>query len=206
MPIIVNKIKRSILKPMVKIASLFIRDKEQRKIFRKNILHNDTINFIGNSYAIKPFNSFPDTKIGKYVSIASNVTLGLWQHPINLVSTSPVVYNNNPQYLDAQIYGKSVEVGHDVWIGSGAMVMAGVHIHTGAVVAAGSVVTKDVPPYAIVGGVPAKIIKYRFDEPTRNKLLASEWWEYSPQVIKKLPYDDIDKFLSELEKIKSSAA
>ena len=173
-----KKIKHIFLKPIVKVVAMFIKDKEQRKIFRKNILRDDTINFMGNSYAMKPFFSFSQIKIGKYVSIARNVTLGLGQHPTNLVSTSPIIYNNNPQYLNVEQYLKPVEIDNDVWIGTSAIVMGGVHIHTGAIVAAGAVVTKDVPPYAIVGGVPAKIIKYRFDEPTRNKLLASKWWEY----------------------------
>ena len=70
-------------------------------------------------------------------------------------------------------------MGHDVWIGAGVKFRGGVTVGTGAIVAAGSVVTKDVPPYAIVGGVPAKLIRWRFPEAERERLLASEWWRYN---------------------------
>ena len=77
-----------------------------------------------------------------------------------------------------------VTMGHDVWIGRDVTLLCGTHIGTGAVVAAGAVVTKDVPPYAIVGGVPAKILKYRFDPKTIAGLLASEWWLWPDDKIK----------------------
>lgn len=79
-------------------------------------------------------------------------------------------------YLDS-LKGISVVIGSDVWIGARAAILEGVTIGDGAVVAAGAVATKDVPPYAIVGGVPAKIIKYRFDEETIKKLLELKWWD-----------------------------
>lgn len=78
--------------------------------------------------------------------------------------------------------------------------MDGVHIADGAIIAAGAVVTKDVPPYAIVGGVPAKIIKYRFDEETIRRLLAVKWWDKDINFIKRLPFNDINKCLDILEK------
>lgn len=121
--------------------------------------------------------------IGKFCSIGADVKIGLGKHPIDFVSTSPVFYslrakNRNLSFATEQHYNEyeDVQIEHDVWIGSNAVVNAGVKIGTGAVVAAGAVVTKDVPPYAIVGGVPAKIIKYRFDDETISKLLKSEWW------------------------------
>ena len=199
---IIKKIKLAILKPIVKIIALFIKDKEQRKIFRKNILKPDTINFVGNSYAMKPFWLCTKAQIGKYVSIARDVTLGGGEHPLDILTTSPALYGHNPKYIDPKIYCKPVIIDNDVWIGARAIIKNGVHISTGAVIASGAVVTKDVPPYAIVGGVPAKVIKYRFDEETRKELLESKWWDYPYDKIKKLPYDDVNNFLKELKKIK----
>lgn len=131
--------------------------------------------------------------IGNYCSIAHEVNMGLGQHPIDLVSTSPLFYRkSNPlgkslvnQDLDFEEY-KPITIGHDVWVGARAMIMDGVNVGTGAIVAAGAVVTKDIPSYAIVGGVPAKIIKYRFEEDERKQLLSSEWWNLKPEeVVKK---------------------
>ena len=82
-----------------------------------------------------------------------------------------------------------IVIGNDVWIGYHATIMQGVTIGDGAIVGARAVVTKDVPPYAIVGGVPARILKYRFDESTRKKLLVLKWWDWDPEKIKaNLPY------------------
>jgi hypothetical protein len=83
------------------------------------------------------------------------------------------------------------EIGNDVWIGDRAFIMAGVRIGDGAVVAAGAVVTKDVPPYAVVGGVPARIIKYRFDQPTVDKLLELKWWRYDISEFGEVDWSDV---------------
>ena len=94
---------------------------------------------------------------------------------------------------------KVVTLGHDVWIGQRAIVMPGVNIGTGAIVAAGSVVTQDIPPYAIVGGVPAKIIKYRFSDAVIERLLKTEWWRYHPKDIIPLKMADVGGFLDRFE-------
>lgn len=128
--------------------------------------------------------------IGAFCSIANNLIVGGAQHPMNWVSTSPVFYavsggtghhlgNNTPPP------DKRTIIGNDVWIGSRVTIMQGVRISNGAVIGAGSVVTKDVPPYAIVAGVPAKIIKYRFSEEIIAKLEASKWWDLPEKVLAK---------------------
>lgn len=119
--------------------------------------------------------------IGAFCSIAANVGVSYGDHPLHLTSTSPAFYLGNfglidKTWFDVTPYQKKIIIDHDVWIGRDVTLLTGVHIGVGAVVAAGAVVTRDVPPYAVVGGVPARILKYRFEEKTRERLLASSWW------------------------------
>ena len=123
-----------------------------------------------------------NTEIGKFCSIASGVEIGLPQHLISGVSSHPIFYLKNtplPKVFseeDTYVTTKRTYIGHDVWVGKNAMIMSGINVGIGAVIGAGAVVTKDVPAYAVVGGVPAKIIKYRFNDELRNELAFSEWW------------------------------
>jgi len=103
-------------------------------------------------------------------SVAYGVRIGLPEHPVNMVSTSPKIYRNIKSKDIKDVYFPPI-IGNDVWIGANAIILQGVTIGDGAVIAAGAVVTKDVPPYAIVGGVPAKVIKYRFSDDVILKLL-----------------------------------
>lgn len=125
------------------------------------------------------------SKIGKFCSIASNVHIGVGAHPTNFVSTHPTFYANNKPFktfADKMYFTEesgAIEIGNDVWIGSNSVILNNCRIGDGAIVALGSVVTKDVPPYAIVGGVPAKLIKYRFTEKDIIELLKIQWWNKS---------------------------
>ncbi len=151
--------------------------------------------------------SLVNTSVGAFCSISAGCTIGAAGHPMQFVSTSPVFYQGknflrtNFSENKYEEYERTV-IGNDVWIGAKAVIKSGVNIGNGAVVAAGAVVTKDVPPYAVVGGVPAKIIKYRFDEETIAALESVKWWEYSASELKKYGkyFDDPKKFLSEVNK------
>lgn len=127
-----------------------------------------------------------NASIGKFCSVSKDVCIGLPSHPTKFISTSPLFVNiqNGTGYSWAKqdlfnsVPGK-VLIGNDVWIGMKSTIMGGITIGNGAIIAAHSVVTKDVPPYAIVAGVPSKIIKYRFDDDIIEALQKSEWWNRS---------------------------
>lgn len=128
-------------------------------------------------------------KIGAFCSIASDVEIGGAQHPLDWVSTSPVFYNvsgGTGRHLGSLTISniKETIIGNDVWIGVKAIIMQGVSIGDGAVIGAGAIVTNDVPPYAIVGGVPAKIIRYRFEESLIKKLLQTKWWNLNDEQLR----------------------
>lgn len=125
-----------------------------------------------------------NTCIGKFCSIGNNVLINPWQHPLNLISSSPKLYRNILKwggYIDTP---KQTVIGNDVWIGSGSCILDNITIGDGAVIGANSVVTKDVPPYAICVGNPAKIIKYRFDDTKIKQLLDEKWWNWDDEKIR----------------------
>ena len=111
--------------------------------------------------------------IGNYCSIANNVSIGQGEHNIYKVSTSSLFYDDPYNELT----NKDCIMGNDVWIGVDSIILRGVTIGNGAVIGANSVVTKDVPSFAIVAGSPAKVIKFRFDEKIINLIERSKWWE-----------------------------
>ena len=143
-----------------------------------------------------------NVSIGAFCSIADRVCIGGAGHPIERVSSSPVFHEGknilsvNFQNFPYKHTPKTM-IENDVWIGMGAIIKAGVSIHNGAVIGSGSIVTHDVPPYAIVGGNPARIIRYRFDENTSQALENIKWWEWDFEKIRKESYlfDDVAKFL-----------
>lgn len=157
-------------------------------LLENSIVNNSEINsytYLGKNCLVQ------NTSIGKFCSIANDVLIGLGNHPLDLLSTSPLFYRrNNPlkiSFLTKEfeiIEYKPISIANDVWIGTRSIIMDGVSIGNGAVIAANSVVTKDVPPFAIVGGIPAKIIKYRFPENKIEEMLAQKWWIWDLDKIK----------------------
>lgn len=147
----------------------------------------------------------PETEVGAFCSIGVDVVLGPSQHPTGWLTTHPFPYLADKKLPGVDYEQKRfdavrpVKVGNDVWIGDRAVVMDGVTIGDGAIVGACAVVTKDVPPYAIVAGVPARIIRYRFDENMVKELLKLQWWRYD--VAKMASFDWSDS-RSCMEKIK----
>ncbi len=154
--------------------------------------------------------------IGKFSSIASNVTTIIGRHPLSepFATTSPAFFSlnskkfqNGSTFASLQMFkensyvdeerGIAVQIGSDCWIGEGAAIVNGVIVGDGAVVLARAVVTKDVPPYAIVGGIPAKVIKYRYDQDTIDFLLKIKWWNQSPEWL-----SENWKLLCDIDKLK----
>lgn len=126
--------------------------------------------------------------VGSFCSIANNVVIGSSQHPMEWISTSPVFRAGRDSVktkYSEHIFDdwKSTNIGHDVWIGEKALIKQGVNIGNGAIIGMGSVVTKNVEPYTIVAGCPAKIIRKRFDEETIKKLQEIKWWTWNDEQI-----------------------
>jgi acetyltransferase-like isoleucine patch superfamily enzyme len=141
--------------------------------------------------------------IGAFTSIANGVILGGARHPMEWVGMSPVFYAGRDsvkaKFSEHPLAKQpEVSVGNDVWIGRSAIVLGGVAIGDGAVVGAGSVVTKNVPSYAIVAGNPARIIRYRFEDVVIRELEAIEWWHFPESRLKDLGecFNDVERFLS----------
>lgn len=143
--------------------------------------------------------------IGRYCSIGRMVTIAAGMHNMTSVSTSPILKGiRTPPYNSEEINllkptpkKAPTIIENDVWIGDGVVILPGVRICTGAVIGANSVVTRDVEPYAIVGGVPAKFIRFRFPPQISEMLLKSEYWEHTPEVLNTAPLSNVFKFLSE---------
>ena len=150
--------------------------------------------------------------VGRYCSIAGQVRIGDHEHPIDWMSSSPAYYNDerfafHPAGVTTRVpedrctFRKSApRIGNDVWIGSRATILRDVTIGDGAIVAADAVVTKDVPPYAIVGGVPAKTIRYRFEPDVIERLMAVRWWRFSPAQLDGIDVTDVEPALDEIER------
>lgn len=147
------------------------------------------------------------SKIGKYSCIGPYVRTTSGAHPLCFVSMHPAFYSTRGQagftYVNKQKFSENIDrsyhtiIGNDVWIGDSALLLEGIKIGDGAVVAAGAVVTKDVPPYAVVAGIPAKIIRYRFKEDEIESLLKIKWWDQSADWLKMHAdsFENIDSFI-----------
>lgn len=184
-----------------------------KSIIHKMVTINDyssvTESVIGDYTYISIGSSFFNTEIGKFCSIASGVKCGLGMHPSRkFVSTFPAFFSIRGQSLlcfaEKNFYKEldRIKIGNDVWIGANVTILDGVNIGNGAIIAAGAVVNKDVDDYAIVGGVPAKLIRYRFSEREIKFLLKDKWWNKSEEWLKKnyKKFHNIDEYMSMLKR------
>ncbi len=198
-------------------------------IFQKSCVISDTDFFEGNNnvggrihnshigygtYIVGENGYIHDCKIGRFCSIASSCHIGLGDHALNMVSTSPLFYSSHSllpdHFLSEDIPVREctikdtnykVIIGNDVWMGYNVCVKEGVTIGDGAIIGAKSLVTKDIPPYSIAVGIPAKVIKYRFTPEQIQKLLEIKWWEKDITWIKENihTFSDIDSFIAKAE-------
>ena len=208
----------------IKTASvlLYFYSREKRKAFRRKHSRFSRENgklfrtgIIGEYTYVVPGSVIVDSRsrIGKFCSIAKNVSIGTTMHPLHSLTTHPVSYTGEaddlriPPENRVDFRNKTpVRIGNDVWIGLNAVVMDGVTIGDGAVIGAGAVVTKDIPPYAIAVGMPARVIKYRFDPETVARLLKTRWWDRPREVIERLPQGDVAACLQILEALDEETA
>lgn len=165
-----------------------------RNIVRRGVTIGRDVHIDKYSYVSGPNTTINSAFIGKFCSIAMGVKIGMDEHEYRIVSTHPFLYSKKfgsfvKQSNSLQKKHRPI-IGNDVWIGANAIVCRGVEISDGAVVAAGAVVTKNVPAYAIVAGVPAKVIGKRFDDNTIEELISLRWFDWSDEKIK----DEIDSF------------
>lgn len=172
-----------------------------RKIFKE--YHQIEIGLYSHGGCFIPFQVDKNTKIGRYCSIAQTARVMNRNHPLEFKSTHAFFFNPIFKFCKENVNPHiPLEIGNDVWIGHNALIMPHVRkIDDGAVIAAGAVVNKDIPPYAVVVGNPARVVRYRFSQEKIDELLKSKWWEKTIEEIE----IEINDFLKPFELQKDSS-
>jgi acetyltransferase-like isoleucine patch superfamily enzyme len=194
-----SKLIKKVYLPAIKNSGL---DKKAKICSGSHIVNSK----IGRYSYVGNYSSIIDCEIGQFCSISDYCAIGGMSHPLDWVSTSPVMYSGRnclrTNFSDLPYNAsKHTVIENDVWIGDGCHIKAGVHLSTGCVIGMGSVLTKDVGPYEIWAGNPAKLIRKRFDDVTIDKLLKTEWWNWPDEKIKKYAQfaNDPERFIEVIE-------
>lgn len=203
------------------LKSPYIRLGAGAKIIKSNIIDHLTIDTdscinkcdIGQYFGLGCFSYVANTEIGRYCTFGARVSIGAFSHPTNWLSIHEFQYRDT-----ANIYGSSIldggvniappnattNIGCDVWIGDNACVRAGVSLGHGAIVGLGAVVVTDVPPYAIVVGNPARILRYRFSKEIIASLVRLQWWELEMTYLKGIDFSDVNGAMAAVEEIRKN--
>ena len=192
--------KHAVIRTVCKLEGGEFHSKTLRAIFSE---YHDIHIGIYSYGCFSPENIPAGTLIGRYCSFARGILILNGSHPVTFKSTHPFFYNPSLGYADKVLIERTkIVIRNDVWIGANATILPSVsQIADGAVIEAGSVVTKSVPPFAIVAGNPATILKYRFTEETINRIIQSAWWERDIESIKENQFE-FAEFIKPLEEKK----
>jgi virginiamycin A acetyltransferase len=174
-----HRVRRVILSLVTRFDGGELYSTLLRRIFRH--YHSVDIGMYSMGGCFDPYRFDPKTSLGRYCSIARSARVLRGNHPMNFKSMHGFFFDPALKFCDSFLAEfNPLEIGNDVWLGEGSIIMPNVRrIGDGAVVAAGAVVNKDVPPYAIVVGNPARVVRFRFSQEKIKELLASRWWEKS---------------------------
>ncbi len=164
-------------------------------------------------FAIGNFSFAQRVEFSRYVTIGSRVSIGAFGHPTNWLSNLEFQYRDSSRFygdtvsqnshIDLKEFSPQMTlVGNDVLICDHAFIRSGVNIGSGAIIGAGSVVVKDIPPYAIAAGNPSRIIKYRFSSEIIHQLLKLNWWEYDIHQLEGIQFNKIEKAIEQIEEMK----
>lgn len=196
----ISKLRKPILALVKRFEGGSMYSETLRKIFLN--YHNVEIGKFTYGGCFNPSNIRGFTKIGRYCSFAENVYIYNTNHPAGYKSTHPFFYNPSLKLVETeQISRRSIEIGNDVWVGQNVIILPSVkRIGDGAIIGAATVVTNDVPDFAVVVGNPGRVIKYRFSEETIRKLKQECWWDKNIDDLKQ----HLEDFIKPLEESRSS--
>lgn len=197
--IIAKGFKKILNPPAIKSSNIH----HTSRVCSKSVIVNSTM---GKYSYVASSSSIINTEIGSFCSISDYCIIGDGSHPIEWVSSSPVFhFGKNTMHKNFSLHEfnpyKNTKIGNDVWIGSNCLVKSGVTISDGAIIGMGSIVTKNIGPYEIWGGNPAKLIRKRFGDEKIKKLLDIRWWDFNEEKIMDNAkyFNDIDQFLIKID-------
>jgi len=195
----------------------WIRLESNAKIVRSKLGGNNTLGYysclnrtqVGRYSGFGSFSYLVDTEVGRYATIGSRVSVGGFNHPVNWLSVHEFQYRDTSRIYGANVYTAADSVhqphsldtnlGDDVWVGDNVVILRGVKVSTGVIVGAGSVVTKDIEPYMIAVGNPARVLRPRFEPSVVKRLLELRWWELELHQLRDLNYSKVDDALNTIE-------